>query len=298
MTDRLEGLEIFVAVAEQGGFSAAAGALGVSKAHVSRQINKLESRLDARLLQRTTRKVSLTEEGRAFFSRCREILGNLDEAERALQDLQAEPRGLLRLSVAGAFAEEYITPAAVDYMQRYPDVSVELDFTNRLVDLVAEGYDLAIRAGVLSDSSLFARRLMDRHLHIVASRDYLQRHGTPQSPQDLRLHNCLVGTLPTWHLYQDGAPIDVRVQGNWRSNNGHALLQAALRGLGLAELPYFYVREDLAAGRLFAVLEGYRPPDAAMWAVYPHNRHLSAKVRLFLNFLEERMGVAPAAVAQ
>lgn len=169
---------------------------------------------------------------------------------------------------------------------------VELDFTNRLLDMVAEGYDLAIRAGALQDSSLIATKLIDRDLHIVASRDYLDRHGIPEDPTDLNGHNCLVGSLSTWRFRQQGRNMDIRVEGNWRSNNGHALLQATLRGLGLAELPYFYVRDELAAGRLTTVLADYRPTDTAMWAVYPHNRHLSAKVRLFLNFLKQRLGIA------
>ena len=288
-TNRLAGLDIFVSVADAGGFSAAAIKLGVSKAHVSRQILQLERRLDAQLFIRTTRRVSLTEVGQAFYLRCRDILGNLEEAEQALHDLQEQPQGRLRLTVAGAFAEEYIAPAAVDYMQHYPRMVVELDFSNRLVDLITEGYDLAIRAGALQDSSLIARRLADRNLHIVANRDYLDRHGVPLSPAELQNHNCLIGSLNTWRFRQDDRHFDLRVDGNWKSNNGHALRQATLHGLGLAELPYFYVRNELEAGRLTAVLTEYRPTDTAMWAVYPHNRYLSAKVRLFLNFLQQRL---------
>ncbi len=292
-SNRLAGLEAFVEVARSGGFSAAAGKLGVSKAHVSRQVTRLEQRLDAQLFIRTTRQVSLTEVGQAFYLRCKDIFSNLDEAEQAVLDLQTQPQGRLRLTVAGAFAEQYITPAAVDFMQQFPGMVVELDFSNRVVDMVAEGYDLAIRAGALQDSSLIATRLVDRDLHIVASRDYLDSHGAPLTPADLQGHNCLVGSLNTWRFQQGGRNMDIRVEGNWKSNNGHALLQAALRGLGLAELPYFYVREDLDAGRLTAVLADYRPTDTAMWAVYPHNRHLSAKVRLFLNFLKQRLGAGP-----
>jgi DNA-binding transcriptional LysR family regulator len=287
--DRLSGLEVFVSVAEARGFSAAALKLGVSKAHVSRQILALERRLDAQLFIRTTRRVSLTEVGQAFYLRCRDILGNLEEAEQAVQELQQQPQGRLRLSVAGAFAEEYIAPASVDYMQQFPKMVVELDFNNRIVDMIAEGYDLAIRAGALEDSSLIATRLADRNLHIVASRDYLDRHGVPRSPSDLNQHNCLTGTLNSWRFLQSDRHIDLRVEGNWKSNSGRAVLQAALRGLGLAELPYFYVREDLAAGRLTTVLADFRPTDSAMWAVYPHNRYLSAKVRLFLEFLHNRL---------
>jgi DNA-binding transcriptional LysR family regulator len=287
--NRLSGLEVFVRVAEAEGFSSAATKLGVSKAHVSRQVQQLERRLDAQLLVRTTRRVSLTEVGQAFYIRCRDILSNLDEAEQAVQELQEQPQGRLRLTVAGAFAEEYIAPAAVDYMQQFPGMVLELDFSNRLVDMIADGYDLAIRAGALQDSSLIATKLVDRNLHIVASRDYLDFNGRPDSPADLQRHNCLTGTLNTWRFKQEGRHMDLRVDGNWKSNNGRALRQAALRGLGLAELPYFYIRNDLAAGRLTTVLANFRPTDTAMWAVYPHNRYLSAKVRLFLNFLQNRL---------
>lgn len=287
--NRLSGLEVFVSVAETEGFSSAASQLGVSKAHVSRQVLQLEKRLDAQLFVRTTRRVSLTEVGQAFYLRCRDILSNLDEAEQAVQELQEQPQGRLRLTVAGAFAEEYIAPAAVDYMQQFPRMVVELDFSNRIVDMIADGYDLAIRAGALHDSSLIATKLVDRNLHIVASRDYLDRNGIPENPAELQRHNCLTGTLNTWRFKQDNRHMDLRVEGNWKSNNGRALRQAALRGLGFAELPYFYVREDLAAGRLTTVLADFRPTDTAMWAVYPHNRYLSAKVRLFLNFLQQRL---------
>jgi DNA-binding transcriptional LysR family regulator len=166
---------------------------------------------------------------------------------------------------------------------------VELDFNNRVVDLVAEGYDLAIRSGALRDSSLIAKRLVDRNLHIVASRDYLDRHSEPMTPAELQEHNCLIGSVNTWRFRQDNRNLDLRVDGNWKSNNGHALLQAASQGLGLTQLPFFYVRDELAAGRLTSVLADFRPTDTAMWAVYPNNRYLSAKVRLFLNVLQQRL---------
>ena len=287
--DRLSGLEVFVNVAEAEGFSAAANKMQVSKAHVSRQIQHLEKRLDAQLFVRTTRQVSLTEVGRAFYLRCRNILGNLNEAEQAIQELQEQPQGRLRLSVIGAFSEQYITPAAVEYMSRFPRMVVELDFNNRVVDLVAEGYDLAIRSGALRDSSLIAKRLVDRNLHIVASRDYLDRHSEPMTPAELQEHNCLIGSVNTWRFRQDNRNLDLRVDGNWKSNNGHALLQAASQGLGLTQLPFFYVGDELAAGRLTSVLADFRPTDTAMWAVYPNNRYLSAKVRLFLNVLQQRL---------
>lgn len=287
-THRWESIEAFERVVRFESFSRAAEDLGVSRSHVSRQITQLENRLDAQLLLRTTRKVSPTEVGQAFYIRCQEILNTLEDAEQAVIDLQERPRGILRVTVAGAFGEDFIAPAALDFMADHPGLSVELDFSNRLIDLISDGYDLAIRAGTLQDSSLIARRIASRKLVTCASPTYIARNGVPPTVHALTNHNCLLGTLDTWRFREGGKNFDLRVQGNWRSNNGRALLQAARQGLGLVQLPSFYVDEDLAAGELVAVLEDFNPTDTGVWAVYPHNRHLSAKVRLFVNFLAER----------
>ena len=290
---RWESIEAFERVVRFGSFSRAAEDLGVSRSHISRQITGLENRLDAQLLLRTTRKVSTTEVGQAFYLRCQDILDNLENAEQAVVDLQEKPRGILRVSVGGAFGEDFIAPATVDFMAAHPDLSVELDFSNRLIDLISEGYDLAIRAGTLKDSSLIARRVCNRKLLTCASPAYLQRNGTPASIHALTNHNCLLGTLETWRFQENGRNFDLRVQGNWRSNNGRALLQAAVRGLGLVQLPSFYLEEALETGELETILEDFNPTDTGVWAVYPHNRHLSAKVRLFVNFLAERFQLLP-----
>jgi len=271
-----------------GSFTRAADDLGVSRSHVSRQINALENRLDAQLLLRTTRKVSTTDVGQAFYMQCRQVLDNLDEAERAVLDLQANPRGILRVTVAGAFGEDFIAPAALDFMAEYRDLIVELNFSNRLIDLISEGYDVAIRAGTLKDSSLIARRISTRKLLTCASPEYLLRNGTPSSIHSLTNHNCLLGTLDSWRFRENGRNQDLRVSGNWRSNNGRSLLRAARAGLGLVQLPSFYLDQDIIDGALLPVLEDYNPTDTGVWAVYPHNRHLSAKVRLFVNFLADR----------
>ena len=285
---RWESIEAFERVARFNNFSRAAEDLGVSRSHISRQVSQLENRLGAQLLLRTTRKVSLTDVGQAFYNQCRDIMDNLDEAEQAVQDLQARPRGILRVSVAGAFGEDFVAPAAIEFMQLHPDLSVVLDFNNRLIDLISEGYDVAIRAGTLQDSSLIARRISSRKLLTCASPQYLERHGTPSSIHALNNHNCLLGTLETWRFRENQRNFDLRVSGSWRSNNGRALLQAAQAGLGLVQLPTFYLEEALGNGDLVTVLDDYNPTDTGVWAVYPHNRHLSAKVRLFVNFLAEK----------
>jgi len=285
---RWESIEAFERVVRLGSFTRAADDLGVSRSHVSRQINALENRLDAQLLLRTTRKVSTTDVGQAFYMQCRQVLDNLDEAERAVLDLQANPRGILRVTVAGAFGEDFIAPAALDFMAEYRDLIVELNFSNRLIDLISEGYDVAIRAGTLKDSSLIARRISTRKLLTCASPEYLLRNGTPSSIHSLTNHNCLLGTLDSWRFRENGRNQDLRVSGNWRSNNGRSLLRAARAGLGLVQLPSFYLDQDIIDGALLPVLEDYNPTDTGVWAVYPHNRHLSTKVRLFVNFLADR----------
>lgn len=282
---RWEGIEAFVAVVDAKSFSAAAERLGVSKSHISRQIAQLENRLDALLLNRTTRVVSLTDAGQAFYPTCRDMLSTLEEAERAIIDQQHTPRGPLKVSVAGQFGEDYLAPAAIKFMATYPQVSVTLDFSNRLVDLVAEDYDLAIRAGRLKDSSLIARRIAPRKLLICGSPAYFERYGHPPTPAALRQHNCLVGTLSTWRLRDQSQHLDMRVEGNWHSNNGRALVHAATAGLGLVQLPSYYLDTLINQGQLIKTLESFYPTDTGTWAVYPSNRHLSQKVRLFINFL-------------
>ncbi|BFM06486.1 LysR substrate-binding domain-containing protein [Halioxenophilus aromaticivorans] len=283
----LEAIETFVAVVDQSSFSKAAEQLKVSKSHVSRQIAILENHLDALLLNRTTRQVTLTDVGQSFYPTCRDLLASLHEAEQAIIEQQHEARGLLKVSAAGQFGEDYIAPAAIKFMARYPQVQVDLDFSNRLVDMVAEGYDIAIRAGALKDSSLIARRIAARKLLICASPEYFAKHTVPKDPHALRNHNCLLGTLDTWRFRENSRHIDIRMSGNWRSNNGRALVHAALAGLGLVQLPSFYLQPFIDDGRLVTALEDFYPTDTGTWAVYPSNRHMSQKVRLFINFLVE-----------
>jgi DNA-binding transcriptional LysR family regulator len=282
---RWTGIDEFVQVVETGGFTAAARALGVSKAHISKQVRQLEDRLGTRLLHRTTRRQALTEAGEQFYQRCTQLIGELDELSAALGEAQEIPSGRLRISVAGAFAERYLAPACAEFMSRYPRVQIELMFDNRIVDLIEEGFDLAIRYGELKQSDLVARRIAPRRLHVCASPVYLERYGVPTRPDQLRSHNCLVGSSDYWIFRSDDGAQRLRISGNWSSNNGIALLAAARAGLGLAQLPDFYVEDDLQAGRLRTVLQDWELGDVGVWAVYPHRRHLSAKVRLLIDHL-------------
>ncbi|MCY1334773.1 HTH-type transcriptional regulator PgrR [compost metagenome] len=284
--NRWEGLDEFVAVAETGQFTAAAQRLGVSSSHVSRQIARLEERLQARLLYRSTRKVSLTEAGQTFLQHCQRLQDAREEALRVVSDLSAEPKGLLRMTCAVAYGERYVVPQVNAFMAEHPQLRVEIELSNRQLDLLHEGFDLAIRLGRLSDSRLVATRIAPRVMYLCATPEYLERHGRPQSPGDLAQHNCLIGSSDQWTFLEDGRETQHRVQGNWRCNSGQAVLDAALRGFGLCQLPDYYVLEHLRSGRLVSLLERHRPPNTAVWALYPQQRHLSPKVRQLVDFLK------------
>jgi DNA-binding transcriptional LysR family regulator len=287
---RWEGIDEFVAVAELGQFSAAAAQLGVSSSHVSRQVALLEERLQARLFYRSTRRVSLTEAGHTFVQHCRRLLDGREEAMRAVQDLASEPKGLLRMTCAVAYGERFIVPLVTDYLARYPQLQVDIELTNRPLDLVNEGLDLAVRLGRLQESRLVASRLAPRRMYLCAAPEYLKRYGRPHSLSELARHNCLVGSTDQWLMQQNGRELSTRVQGNWRCNSGQAVLDAALKGMGLCQLPDYYVLEHLHSGALVSLLEAHQPPNTAVWALYPQQRHLSPKVRGMIEHL--RQGLA------
>lgn len=296
--DRLSDLEIFVAVVDASSFTGAARGLGVSKSHVSRQIQALEDRLGARLLHRTTRTLHLTDVGAAFHERAQRILAELDEAERAVTALQTEPRGQLKIGAPLSFGLSYVSPVIERYMLQWPEVTVEAGFSDRRVDVVADGYDLVVRIGSLADSSLIVRKLASTRTFIVASPAYVERYGAPETPDALAEHLCLRYTHQTtgntWLLRRaDGAEATVRIDGRMTSDNGDALLGACRAGLGLTYVPDFFVAEDLAAGRLVTVLEDWTQIDSPISVLYPHNRHLSAKVRMFVDALKAHVAQQP-----
>lgn len=285
-----EGVREFTAVAETSSFTTAAARLGVSVAHISRQIVRLESRLDVKLFHRTTRKVMTTEEGRVYYQHCRQVLDGLEEAERAITNLQSQPSGKLRMTAPVSYGEKYIAHLVNDFLLRYPKLEVELHLTNQRLDLVEEGVDLAIRLGVLEDARLVARKLGAREQYLCASSDYVSRRGEPHTLSDLDGHDCLLGTLDYWRFNDEGRARNIKVKGRMRCNNGPALLDAALKGLGLVQLPDYYVEEYLRQGALVSVLDTHRPTQEGIWALYPQNRHLSPKVRLLIKYLRERLG--------
>ncbi|WP_319784100.1 LysR substrate-binding domain-containing protein [Oceanisphaera sp. IT1-181] len=284
-----EGVSEFVAVAEVESFTQAAKRLGISTAQVSRQVSALEGRLSTKLFYRTTRKVSVTEAGQIYYQHCRQVLDGLEEAERTITNLQLAPKGKLKLTAPITFGEKTIAPLVNDFVLLYPDLEVQMNLTNQKLDLVAEGFDLAVRLGKLEDSSMMAKRLSSRTQYVCASPNYLSTYGVPHSLSELEQHNCLQGNLDYWRFQEQGKARNVRVKGNIRCDSGWALLDAALKGIGIVQLPDYYVQPALDAGQLIPLLELYQEPDDGIWALYPHNRHLSPKVRMLLDFLSESL---------
>lgn len=293
----LSELEIFVNVVDAGSFTAAARNLGVSKSHVSKQVSALEDRLGAQLLHRTTRSLSLTDAGQAFYERGTLILEQLEEAERAVTQLHATPRGRLKISVPMTFGLRFVSPLIAEFLTEFPDLRVELDLSDRKVDVIEEGFDLAIRIGELQDSSLMLRKLAPATRYCCASPEYLAEHGTPTRPADLADHQCLeytYGRLNTWQFIGPGGEEQfVQVDGRLRANNGEALVDACLAGLGVCLVPDFMTGDHIKAGRLVRLLDEWNEWNAGVYALYPHNRHLSAKVRQFVDFLVDKFSPAP-----
>lgn len=290
---RWDGISEFVYVAEYESFTRAAKELGISTAQVSRQISALEQRLNIKLLYRTTRKVSLTEEGRVFYQHCRGVLDGLDAAEQAVSNLQSKPQGRIKLTAPVTYGEQQLLPLINDFMVQYREIEVTAFLSNQKLDLVEGGYDLAIRIGKLSDSTMMGRKLSRRTNFVCAAPAYLKKYGVPHSLSDLKQHNCLLGTRDYWHFIEDSSNVDteknLRVSGSVQYNSGHSLVDAALKGLGIVQLPDYYVQKHLASGALVSVLDNYREPEEGIWAIYPHNRHLSPKIRLLVDYLAERL---------
>jgi len=288
------GMLLFAEVIEAGGMSEAARRLGLSKSAVSRQLAELERRLGAQLLRRTTRRMSLTEVGELFYARCQRVAEEAEEAERSVGDMQAEPRGEIRLAAPMSFGHLHVAPRLPAFLERHPKVRVHVDLTDRVIDLVREKFDLAIRvSGSLPESTLVQRKLCSLRLVLCASPDYLRRHGTPRTPEDLREHNCLgYQSPPARWTFARGRP--VATSGNLSIDNGDGLRRVALLGLGIVQLPTFLVGPDLQAGRLVPLLARQADRVGAAWALYPASRHPAPKVRALIDHLAAEFGPEPA----
>ena len=291
--DRISDIAAFVQVVEQGSFTAAAEALELSKAAVSKYVSRLEERLGARLLNRTTRRLTLTEAGQALFDRASIAIADLDAAESDVIELTGSPRGRLRVSAPSHFGEVFLAPLFAEFRQRFPDIELDLDLDNRLVDLVEEGFDVAIRISQLEASSLVARKLTDVRVVTAASPAYLEKHGRPASPMELREHECLLYGLdrtPGEWRFRRGLDrlISVRIHGGFRCNNDGALKRAALDGLGILRFPEIFIEQELREGRLVAILEEFEMSKLSLSAVFPTRHNLPPKVRVFVDFLAEQ----------
>jgi len=288
-----------VQVVDRGSVTRAAEALGVAPSAVSRRIKELEARLGTQLLQRTTRRMNVTEAGRTFHLRCQRILMDLDEAEAEASDLQASLRGTLRVAAPLTFGAAHLTPILIDFMREHPDVEVDIDFSDRITDLVAEGFELAVRIGALRDSSLIARKIADVSDLVCASPRLIERFGLPRHPDELKDWPALgyTGGSERTNAWQytapDGTTGAVPLNIRMRANNGGVLRDAAIADLGVVREPSFIVHKAIEGGALVPILTDYRWSELAIYAVYPQTRHLSARARAFIDYLRKQIGPRP-----
>jgi DNA-binding transcriptional LysR family regulator len=289
-----QGLDEFVAIATAGSFSGGAKLVGTSTTRISRVIVQLEERLQAQLFDRTTRSVKLTDTGRAILEQCRRVIAERDDILASVT-AQGEPRGELRVTCSTTMGERYVAPLLQRFAMENPDLSVELDLTNRVVDLVGEGYDLAIRTGQMPDSGLIRTRVGSRALLTCAAPSYLAQVAPLEGVEQLKDRACLLGSASNWHFKDaQSQAVEFKPSGRWRCNNGNGVLEAAVAGMGVCQLPEFYVLPALRSGDLVEVLEDFRPAEEPIWAVYPQRRHLLPKVRGAVSLLKRELAAAIA----
>lgn len=297
MINRAGEMEVFVRVVQMGSFSAAARALHITPSAVSKLVTRMEERLGVPLVVRSTRNLQLTPEGDLLYERAQRIVSEIEQTERAVASGSDEPRGPLRVNANIPFATHYLLPVIPEFLARHPGVTLDLTLSDFPVDLIYERADVAIRTGVLRDSSLKARKLLESDRHVVGSPAYFTRHGTPSHPRELTAHNCLNfnirRNLDTWPFTVEEGDVpgllSLPVSGNMRIDNGETMRQLALSGLGIARLSSFHIGRDVEAGRLVTVLEDFNPGDIEpVHAVYVDHEHLSNRIRVFIDFLAER----------
>lgn len=285
------GIDEFIAVAGAGSFSQGAKAIGMSPTHVSRAIKMLELRVQAQLLHRTTRTVRLTDTGRVFLEQCLRISQERDEAIASIGE-QGEPQGELRVTCSTAMGERFVAPIIRRFAMDHPKLRVTVDLTNRVVDLANEGYDLAIRTGSGSEGRLISRQIASRTLFTCAAPSYLRNAGAPKCVDDLAAHECVIGTSSIWHFQADRKDLVFKPSGRLRCNSGRAVIEACIAGMGICQLPDFYILPYLESGEVELLLEDANPADEPIWAVYPQRRHLVPKVQRLVERLERELGEA------
>jgi DNA-binding transcriptional LysR family regulator len=293
--DKFASMKAFTQVVQSGGFAAAARKMGLSRSTVNKLVINLENELNVQLLQRSTRQVNPTPTGLAFYERCLNILGEIEAAEVAVSELQAEPKGILRINAPMSFGTLYLGKAIAKFSAQYPELQVQLTLDDRFIDPIAEGYDVTIRIAPPETSpSLICQVIAPVPRVLCASADYLAQHGVPSAPHDLPKHSCLhygqIVTGKQWQLNHDNQEYQITVKGVLCSNNGEVLKDAAVEGLGIALLPTFIIERELELKTLVIVLPDYQPPAIALCLLYPLNRHLNTKIKLFAEFLSKNFG--------
>ncbi|NMH66516.1 LysR family transcriptional regulator [Shewanella salipaludis] len=287
-------IPIFTTVIEQGGFSKAAEKLGISTSAVSKRISRLEAQLGVQLLYRSTRKLSLTEAGERYYEHALQALQAALAAEQAATELQRQPKGVLRISVPMSFGRLHLAPIIPVFLKRYPQISLHMHTNDTWSDVIAEGFDIALRAGELPDSLLIAKKLLPLHSVLCASPEYIAEQGQPETPQSLIKHNCIVSTHHSlkneWVFMQHDVETKVQVTGNYQVNSSDALRESLLQGLGIGRLPTFIAGNDIARGKLVPILTDYSMPHKILYAVFPERQYLPQKVRVFIDFLTENLG--------
>jgi DNA-binding transcriptional LysR family regulator len=299
--DKYQEMRVFAAVVDAGSFVSASEALGMSKAAVSRYVYELEQRLGARLMHRTTRKLSLTTEGELFMVRCRDILSSIEASEEEISTRSATASGLLKVSVPVSFGIQHLAPIWSEFLEQHPKVTLDVQLADRVIDLVDEGFDLAVRIARLPDSSLVSRRLASTRLVLCAAPSYLKRRGTPEHPSDLTQHDVLGYSLMAmgdqWQFTGPEGPVSVKVRARMWSNNGDTCIAAAVQGAGIQLQPTFLIEQQLASGKLVEILSQYRSIELGIYAVYPSRKFVLPKVRALVEFLSTKLAWLSADLA-
>lgn len=287
----LDGVAVFVALVNSGSFKLAAESLGHSTSFVSKAVSRLEKRLGSRLMNRTTRTISLTDAGRAYYERCQQIVIDAENASRSVSHLQDEPRGLLRVNAPTSFGSRHLLQHLAEFLHRHAEVNLEIEFNDRIIDVVAEGYDVVIRVGHIKDSNLVARAFTKSRNVIVAAPEYLRRHGTPKKISDLEHHHCITYSLasnpPIWEFRKNEDRIQVKVPSRAQCNNAEIMVALTCDGIGISCMPLFTCQKEVDEGRLKIILNDYELPEYGVYAIYPHRQYLTAKVRVFVDYLVE-----------
>ncbi|GAB3515406.1 LysR family transcriptional regulator [Photobacterium alginatilyticum] len=291
--DQLGAMRAFIRVVQTGSFSAAAREKNTTQATISKKVAALETMLGVKLLTRSSRELSLTQVGAEYYEKCVSIIGELDEAEASARSQVASPKGIIRITAPVVFGRLVIAPILSEFLSLYPEIKVDLALSDKHVDLISEGVDVAIRARELEDSSLIARHLFDNPMLLVAAPEYLAQHGEPKEPTELRRHNCLVysmlKTVNIWHFFHQDKNISVAVNGNFQGDNGDVILKLVLDGTGLAQLPVWMVDEHLKSGELKQILSDFVAKPLPFNAIYPQSRYVPLKVRCFVDFLKQKL---------